>query len=104
MLIVSLADRLWLAVLLQPYVASIAFMLLRLHRRSSRTDEQLPIGVGARMGNGLLATLLGTLILANQGADWVVQVTTGLALTAFYMLNLIDFLRHPDQALIGYKG
>ena len=104
LLIVSLADRLWLVVLLQPYVVSIVFMLLRLHRRSSRTDEQLSIGVGARMGNGLLATLLGTLILANQGADWVVQVTFGLALIAFYMLNLIDFLRHPDQALIGYKG
>lgn len=104
LLIASLADRLWLAVLLQLHVASIVLMLLRLHRRSSRTDEQLSIGVGARMGNGLLATLLGTLVLVNQGADWVVQVTFGLALTAFYMLNLIDFLRHPDQALIGYKG
>ncbi|HJQ30307.1 MAG TPA: UbiA family prenyltransferase, partial [Rubrobacter sp.] len=104
LLVASLAGSWWLAALLQPYVASIIFMLRRLHRASSRKDEQLSIGVGAKMGNGLLATLLGVLILANQNAGWITQATFGLALTALYMLNLIGFLRHPDQALIGYKG
>jgi hypothetical protein len=56
------------------------------------------------MGNGLLATLLGTLVLADHGADWITQLTFSLALMAFYMLAFIDFLRHPDQAVIGYKG
>jgi len=104
LLVASLADRWWIAALLQPYIASIAIMLYRLYRVGSRKDEQLSIGVGARMGNGLLATLLGALILSNQGADWITQVIFGLALTALYMLNLIDFLRHPEQAVIGYKG
>ncbi len=75
-----------------------------LYRVSSRKDELLSIGVGAEMGNGLLATLLGILLLANQGADWITQVVSSLALTALYMLNFIDFLRHPDRAIIGYKG
>jgi hypothetical protein len=56
------------------------------------------------MGNGLLVTLLGALILWNQGADWITQSVFGLALTTIYILNLIDFLRHPERAVIGYKG
>ncbi len=104
LLIASLAERWWLAVLLQLYVASVVIMLYRLYRVSSRKDEQLSIGVGAKMGNGLLATLLGVLILANQDADWTTQVIFGLALTALYTLNFIDFLRHPERAVIGYKG
>jgi hypothetical protein len=44
------------------------------------------------------------LFLANHGADWITQVTLSLALMALYMLNFVDFLRHPDQAVIGYKG
>jgi 4-hydroxybenzoate polyprenyltransferase len=106
LLVATLAERgwWWVAILLQPYVASVMLMLYRLYRASGRKDEQLSIGVGARMGNGLLATLLGILVLANHGADWITEVTFSLALMAFYMLTFIDFLRHPDQAIIGYKG
>jgi 4-hydroxybenzoate polyprenyltransferase len=106
LLVAALAERWWwwVAALLQPYVASIMLMLYRLYRVNGRRDEQLAIGVGARMGNGLLATLLGILILANHGADWITQLTFSLALMAFFMLAFIDFLLHPDQAVIGYKG
>jgi homogentisate phytyltransferase/homogentisate geranylgeranyltransferase len=104
LLIVTLANRWWLAVLLQLYVMGVIVMLYRLYRVSSRRDEQLSIGVGAKMGNGLLTTLLGVLTLASYGADWMMQLTFSLALTAIYLLNFIDFLRHPDQAIIGYKG
>jgi 4-hydroxybenzoate polyprenyltransferase len=104
LLVASLAARWWLAALVQLYIVSIAIMLYRLYRSSSRKDEQLSIGVGARMGNGLLVTLLGTLILSNQGADWITQFIFGLALAAIYMLNFIEFLRHPERAIIGYKG
>jgi 4-hydroxybenzoate polyprenyltransferase len=104
LLIAALAEKWWLAALLQPYIVSVMVMLYRLYRVRSRKDEQLSIGVGAKMGNGLLATLLGSLILANHSSDWITQVIFSLALMAFYMLNFIDFLRHPDQASIGYKG
>ena len=56
------------------------------------------------MGTGLLATLLGILVLANHGADWITQLVFSLALIALYTLTFIDFLRHPDRAVIGYKG
>jgi 4-hydroxybenzoate polyprenyltransferase len=104
LLVASLADNWWLAALLQLYIVSIAIMLYRLYRLGGRKDEQLSIGVGAKMGNGLLVTLLGALILSNQGADWITQFIFGLALTAIYMLNFIDFLRHPERAVVGYKG
>ena len=103
-LISALADRLWLAVLLQPYVVTVAIMLYRLYRVEGRKDEQLAIGVGAKMGNGLLATLLGAVVLAGYGADRITQMIFVLALLAIYMINFVRFLRHPDQAVIGYKG
>src|SRR5215208_2537039 len=97
-------DGVFSAALLQLYIVSIAIMLYRLYWYSSRKDEQLSIGVGAKMGNGLLVTLLGVLILSNQGADWITQFIFGLALTAIYVLNFVDFLRHPEWAVVGYKG
>lgn len=103
-LVASLADRLWLAGLLQAYVVGVVLMLHRLYRMGVRKDEQLSIGVGARMGNGLLTTLLGCLILANQGASWTTQVVFVLALTTIYLLNYVAFLRRPERASIGYKG
>jgi 4-hydroxybenzoate polyprenyltransferase len=103
-LVASLADRLWLAGILQAYVVGVVVMLRRLYRSDGRKDEQLSIGVGARMGNGLLTTLLGCLVLANQGATWTTQAVFGLALTALYLLTFVRFLRHPERASIGYKG
>lgn len=104
LLVSALAERWWLAALLQLYVLSVILMLRRLYRTGDRKDEQLSIGVGARMGNGLLITLLGVLVLASSGADWISQITFSLALMAFYAVNFVDFLRHPDRAVIGYKG
>src|SRR5919107_525950 len=103
-LVASLAEKWWLAALLQTYIVSLAIMLYRLYRLDGRKDEQISIGVGAKMGNGLLVTLLGVLILANQHAGWTTQLIFGLALTALYLLNFLDFLRHPERAVIGYKG
>ncbi len=104
LLVLALADHALLALLLQPYVAVVAFMLLRLYRAAGRKEEQLSIGVGARVGNGLLTTMLGVLVLANAGADAGVQTTFALALLAVYAILLIGFLRDPEKAAIGYKG
>jgi hypothetical protein len=79
-------------------------MLLRLYWADDRREEQISIGVGARMGNGLLTTLLGALVLANAGADANVQVTFALSLAAVYAVLFAGFLRRPDNAAIGYKG
>jgi hypothetical protein len=103
-LISALADRLWLAVLQQPYVVTAAIMLYRPNRVESRKDEQLAIGVGAKMGNGLLATLLGAVVLVAYGADQITQMIFVLALLAIYMINFVRFLCYPDQAVIDHKA
>lgn len=104
LLVASLAENWWLAAFLQLYVAGVLLMLLRLYRSGSRQDEQLSIGVGARMGNGLLTTLLGVLVLTNYGADQITQAAFGMALTTIYVILFIGFLRDPGRASIGYKG
>ena len=104
LLVLALVDRAWLAAFLQLYVAGVALMLFRLSRAEGRKEEQVSIGVGARMGNGLLTTVLGALVLANVGADTGVQITFAMALAAVYGMLFISFLRHPDAAAIGYKG
>ena len=103
-LIASLADKLWLAASCRSTSPAWRLMLHRLYRSDDRKDEQLSIGVGARMGNGLLATLLGCLVLANQHATWSTQAIFGIALTVLYLLTFVTFLRHPERASIGYKG
>lgn len=104
LLVGALSNEWWLAALLQPYVASVLFMLHRLYRAGVRRDEQLAIGVGAKMGNGLLITLLGVLVLARQDPDPSAPIALALALLALYAINFADFLRRPRQAAIGYKG
>ncbi|MDQ3913104.1 MAG: UbiA prenyltransferase family protein [Actinomycetota bacterium] len=47
-----LANRLWLAPLLQRFAVGAMVKLYRLYRVESRMDEQLAIGMGAKMGNG----------------------------------------------------
>lgn len=104
LLVAALSDEWWLAALLQPYVASVLVMLHRLYQAEKRREEQIAIGVGAKMGNGLLITLLGVLILAGQDAEQSARVAFALALIALYAVNFVDFLRRPDRAAIGYKG
>jgi hypothetical protein len=45
------------------------------------------------------------MLTAKRSSTLIVAlVLFGLALTAIYTLNFIDFLRHPEQVTIGYKG
>jgi hypothetical protein len=49
--------------------AGIGWMLLTLRRAEVGRDEQVAIGIGARMGNGLLTSLLAWLVLESVGAS-----------------------------------
>jgi hypothetical protein len=103
-LIVSLADMPWLAGALQLHVVGVVIMLHGLYRSDDRKDERLSIGVGTKLGNGLLTTLLGCLVLANQQATWATQAVFGFALSVLYPPILVRFVHHPQRANIGYKG
>jgi 4-hydroxybenzoate polyprenyltransferase len=89
---------------LELFFAAILFMLYRLWRASDREEEQVAIGVGAKMGNGLLLTVLGSLVLTEYGAPGEARVLFVVVMTVVFLLNFVWLAKQPDYAVIGYRG
>ena len=89
-------------------VSIFAGVILRMLRRLWRTpdprEEQLAIGLGAKMGNGLLACTLAWLVLDAEGAPVAVRVValSFLTLVFAWVFVLLDARR--DDIEIAYKG
>jgi len=92
------------ALVLQLFVGGAGWMLLRLRRTSDPRLEQVAIGSGARMGNGLLVCVLAWLVLAGEGADDLVRLGFAAALALLYAGSLAALASRPDEVVIGYKG
>jgi 4-hydroxybenzoate polyprenyltransferase len=86
------------------FAATILSMLRRLWRSSDPRDEQIAIGLGAKMGNGLLACTLASLVLRAQGAPEGMQVLVMAFLAVVYGSVLIALAGRPDDIEIAYKG
>jgi 4-hydroxybenzoate polyprenyltransferase len=88
----------------QVYVGAAAAMLVALWRAGDRRDEQIAIGIGARMGNGLLICILAVQALEHHAASTsdLLIVTGGL--TAAFALSFATLVIRPDEVEIGYKG
>lgn len=95
---------LWLAILVVAFLLSMALMLQRLRNAPMGRAEQLSIGVGAKMGNGLLIALLAVLALQESSAPVATQAAIALGITGLFFAGYISFWLHPEQAVIGYKG
>ena len=101
-LVGALESVLWLFV--QAFVVAIAAMLWRLWRADQEAAEQVAIGIGARMGNGLLLCMLGWLLLEGSGAS-VAQASLFTAfLSVPFFLSFVSLTARPGQVVIGYKG
>ena len=68
LLVAALRPTPGLTLLLELFVLAIAAMLHRLRIGADGRAEQVAIGIGARMGNGLLIVVLAWLVLDGQGA------------------------------------
>jgi hypothetical protein len=79
-------------------------MLLRLRRAEEQRDEQIAIGIGARMGNGLLTCVLAWLVLAAAGAPPGERLFFVLVLAGLFAASFASLVRRPDVVVIGYKG
>jgi 4-hydroxybenzoate polyprenyltransferase len=79
-------------------------MLRALWNTSDPRGEQLAIGLGAKLGNGLLACALAALILhADAAPDGIVAAV--LAFVALLYGAIVATLRaRPDEIEIAYKG
>lgn len=93
-----------LALLVQPFVLAIAWMLRALSCAESGRDEQVAIGLGARMGNGLLLTVLTWLVVAGSGAPTERATVLAGAVTVLFFLGFASLAARPQEAVIGYKG
>lgn len=92
------------ALVLGTFTLAIASRLYALRRAQTARDEQLAIGIGARMGNGLLLSVLGWLVLAAQGAGNDERTAFAVALAAPFVLSFLVLVARPHEAVIGYKA
>jgi len=86
------------------FAAVILSMLWTLWRTSDLRQEQIAIGLGAKMGNGLLACTLTWLVLENEGAPEGMQVLVLAFLALVYGSVFITLAGRPDNIEIAYKG
>jgi riboflavin transporter FmnP len=93
-----------LLVLVQGFFAAVVLMLWRLSKATTPTAEQVAIGTGAKMANGLLFSLLSWLLLSGHGATIGTRAAFLVLLAVVYGTSFVTLARHPERAVIGYKG
>jgi len=103
-LVVALGGHPGVIVIVSLFAGVILWMLWRLWRTSNPREEQLAIGLGAKMGNGLLACTLAWLVLEAGGAPESMRVLVMAFLTLVYGSVFLSLTDRPDDIRIAYKG
>jgi 1,4-dihydroxy-2-naphthoate octaprenyltransferase len=103
-LIVALGGHPGVVAIVSLFAAGILWMLWRLWRTSDLREEQLAIGLGAKMGNGLLACALAWPVLQAEGAPEGMRVLVLAFLALVYGAVLVTLAVRPDDIEIAYKG
>jgi 4-hydroxybenzoate polyprenyltransferase len=85
-------------------LAGTAVLLGRLRSASDARAEQVAIGLGARLGNGVLLVTLAWLVLGGAGASEAARVTFVLLLAALIGASVASLAGHPERVVIGYKA
>jgi 4-hydroxybenzoate polyprenyltransferase len=86
-----------------PFLAGLGVLGLRLARARAVWDEVLLVGMGARLGNGLLLTLLGEVLLRAQGAEPAAQVALYAVVAGVHGFLLVSYLRDPGSFVLGSR-
>ncbi|MDQ1585785.1 MAG: hypothetical protein QOH80_1150, partial [Actinomycetota bacterium] len=86
------------------FVWAISTQLSALRGAGTPLAEQVAIGTGAKMGNGLLVCLLAWLLMDGNGATSTAQGVFVVALAGLYAASYAVLSRRPAEVLIGYKG
>jgi len=102
---VALGSHAWpLLLLSQGFFAAVLLMLWRLSKATAPKAEQVAIGTGAKMANGLLFSLLSWLLLSGHDASIGMRAAFLVLLALVYGLSFVTLARYPERAVIGYKG
>jgi hypothetical protein len=92
-----------LALLVQPLVAAIGWMLWTLWRENDARREQVAIGIGARLGNGMLLCVLAWLVVTEHGATLPEATTLGGTIAGLVLVSSLALAARADDVVIGYK-
>jgi 4-hydroxybenzoate polyprenyltransferase len=103
-LVVALGGRPGTAAIVALFATAILWMLGRLSRTSDPRGEQIAIGLGAKMGNGLLASTLACLVLQAEGAPEAMQILVLAFLAVVYGSVVLALAGRPDDIEIAYKS
>ena len=93
-----------LALLVQPFLVAIASRLRALLLARDEREEQVAIGIGARMGNGLLLVVLAWLVVRGSGGSTAAAAVLAGSLGGLFFLGFATLASRPQDVVIGYKG
>jgi 4-hydroxybenzoate polyprenyltransferase len=103
-LVAALGGHPGVIVIVSLFAALILSMLWTLWRASDLREEQIAIGIGAKMGNGLLACTLAWLVLGTAGTPERMRVLALAFLVLVYASVFVRLIGRPDDIEIAYKG
>jgi 4-hydroxybenzoate polyprenyltransferase len=104
LLLTVLPMSLPLIAVIESYFVAIAFQLYRLWLATGFDDERVAIAMGARMGNAVVLTLLGFVVLRASGAAAAEQGFFVLALALMFWFAFIYLSTRPREAVAAYRG
>jgi 4-hydroxybenzoate polyprenyltransferase len=93
-----------LVLAVESYFLGIGFQLYRLWLATDLDAERIAIALGARMGNAVVLTLLGSMLLRAAGARGTEQSAFVLVLAAMFWFAFAYLMLRPREALVGYRG
>jgi 4-hydroxybenzoate polyprenyltransferase len=104
LLLAALRPPLLVALALETLFVGVALLLWRLHGATDGREEQVAIGLGARLGNGVLLGVLSWLVLGAEGASDGVRAAFAWTLAALFGASVAALAARPERVVIGYKG
>jgi hypothetical protein len=79
-------------------------MLWLLWRAADTRREQVAIGIGARLGNGVLLCVLAWLTVTVNGGSVAEASTIGATIAGLVLVSSLALAARADEVVIGYKG
>jgi len=104
LLLLTLVPPPGLALPLESLLVGVAVLLRRLHRARDTREEQVAIGLGARLGNAILLCLLAWLVLGGEDASESTRTAFVCGLAALFLGSTAALAMRPERVVIGYQG
>lgn len=95
-----------LILIIQIYFICIYIMAYRLWKGKTNEQEQIAIGIGAKMGNGMILTFIGLLALLEYNASINYQIFFVGSITLMFLVSFLFLIFKPDYVNISssYRG